>query len=384
MAKKNLGSHAWEAGGQWSWKLSGLPDFEPGGISYLDAIWLDVNITDLDNAGGDTTSIDIYNAICQAITIDDGTEPWGPSNLLGEHLAESRYLASRRVIPFQGNANGDRTVTAGTNATRRFAIVYDYRAYGGELGDATPLCKAMKNGQVSVNFGDLPTNTTSLTCTITCYALTHGEPTVRAVPRILTSKMQLPGMTFDVTQSGIYLQAFLRNSGDFVAADITKVLADVNGVPLLGNIDPFGFDTLDSFGVANPLVSSSLVQNHFCEVIGGTEPRALEMLSFAPGQNWSARPMGTGLHVELTGAEDYANLQLITTYARFMDAAFAGRQFTAAGAPDSIVDALASGAADVAKAKTKNGRPLRDPKMAGYISMELTDEAALRRIGVSF
>lgn len=384
MGKKNLGSRDWSASGSYNFKLTGLPEFEPGGISYLDAIWLDVNCTDIDNAGGTVASVDLYNSIASAITITDGSEPWGPSNLTGQQVVESRFLARRTNLMFQGNANGDRDVGAGSNGTRRFAIVYDFRAYGGDDGDATPLCKAMKNGEVQLTFGALPTNATNLVATITCYALTHGEPTVRAVPRILTQRMPLAALTFDISASGIFLQCFAENAGDWVATDVTKVLSDVGGIPLTGNTDPFGFDSLEVYGSANPLVTASLVQNTFCEPIGGTDPRAMELLSFGPKENWSRRPMGTGLHFELTGSETAGNITVVTTHARFMDPTAAARQMIAAGAPEDIAEKIAKNAGDVVKAKTKNGRPLKDPRMAGYVSLELVDADALRKIGLSF
>lgn len=382
MGKKLLGSEPWAANGSESFKLSGLPDFEPGGISYLDQIWVDVNITDIDNAGGDCEAIDIYNSICQSMTMTDGTEPWGPVNLSGELLAESRYLARRTVIPFQGNANGDRTVATGSNGTRRFAIVYDFRAYGGDDGDATPLCKTLKNGSVEINFGALPTEATSLTATLNVYAVTHGEPTVRAVPRIQTVRQPLASFTFDILQSGIFLQTFIRKNADLAAAEIAKVLSDVGGIPLTMNSDPFGCNTNEAFGSANPLVTASLVQNHFCEPVGGTQPRAMELLSFGPKENWSRRPQGTGLHFELTGTGTPSDFTVVSTYARFMDATFAGMQLVKAGAPVDIVKKIEDGAADVVKNKTKNGRPLSDSRMQGFVSVELIDPTALRAIGL--
>lgn len=384
MGKKLLRAVSYAASGAESVPLAGLPDFEPGGISYLDALWIDVNITDLDNGGGDTTSIDIYNALCASLTITDGTEPWGPSNVTGEILAESRYLAKRTLIPFQGNANGDQTVTAGTNATRRFAIVYDFRAYGGDPADFTPLCKALRNGEARIVFGALPTNTTSLTATLTFYAITHGEPEVRAVPRILTFASVIPSLTYDVGADGIFCQHFLRNAADWVATDVTAAVVSVGGVPWMGNVSPFGCDTTEVQGAANPLVAAALVQNHFSEPIGGTEPRALELLSFQPGAKLSRRPMGNGLHVELTGGETAGNITQVTTYARFLGPDGAARQFVAAGASDDVAQKLADGASGVAATKTKDGRPIRQPRLMGFLPVQLTDPSELGRIGLKF
>src|SRR4051794_35272891 len=108
MARVRLGSGAYVAGSPLApIPLTSLPIKEPGGISYLARIVVDVNITSVTTgAGGACAPIEFHNLIAQ-LTVNDGTSPWGPDRLSGEYLAAHDYLMGGMPVPYTTDANGD-------------------------------------------------------------------------------------------------------------------------------------------------------------------------------------------------------------------------------------------------------------------------------------
>jgi hypothetical protein len=343
--------------GTLSYPLAGLPDVCQGGIAFLDKFRLDVNISDFDNAGGDSTSDLLWDMF--TVTMSDGTEPWGPVELRGTLIEQSRYLATGMTIPYQGNTNGDATVSAGTNATRRFSIEYDLSAYGGTLGDYSPANVVLKNGNVKISLAN-PTNATNIVQSVSLVCIGHGEETARAVPRIQTTQLQLPSLTYNIEQAGAFLQHWLQNAATFVAADISKAQVKVGGLPVLADVEPFGAIT-DLANLNGGATATAKTQNTFMDVIGGSFPRGLPLFG-SPRRKLSGLPIGRGINVNLTGSESAANLVAATTHARYMDITEANRQFALQGAPP------AADYGDV-NVRTADGGGI-SPRLQGYVSVK--------------
>ena len=340
-----------------SYPLAGLPDVCQGGIAFCDKIRLVTDITDFDNAGGDSTSDLLWDMF--TVTMSDGTESWGPTELRGTLIEQSRYLATGLTIPYQGNTNGDATVSAGTNATRRFCVEYDLSSFGGIKGDYSPANVVLKNGSVKVTLTN-PTNATNIVQSVSLYALGHGEEVARAVPRIQTTQMILPSLTYNIDQAGAFLQHFLQNAATFVAADITVAQVKVGGLPVLADVNPFALvsDLYDLNGGSN---ATAKTQNTFMDVIGGSFPRGLPLFG-GPGRKLSLLPIGRGIQVNLTGGETASNLTAVTTHVRYMDTQEANRQFALQGAPP------VTGPDDVS-VRTADGGGVSS-RLQGYISMK--------------
>ena len=343
--------------GTLNYPLAGLPDVCQGGIAFLDKIRLDANISDFDNAGGDSAS-DLLRDMF-TVTLSDGTEPWGPVELRGVLIEQSRYLATGETIPYQGHTSGDLTVSAGTNATRRFCVEYDFSAYGGIAGDYSPACVVLKNGSVKVSLTN-PTNATNVVQEVTLTAIGHGEEVARAVPRIQTTQMTLSSLQYNIEQAGAFLQHFLQNAATFVAADVTRAQVKVGGLPVLADVDPFGCLT-DLRNLNGGAATTAKTQNTFMDVIGGGYPRGLPLFG-APRRKLSGLPIGRGINVNLTGGETASNLVAITTHVRFMSPEEMNRQFALQGASP------AGGAGDVS-VRTADGGGI-SPRLQGYVSIK--------------
>jgi len=343
--------------GTLSYPLAGLPDVCQGGIAFTDKFRVLADITDLDNAGGDVTSDTLYDMF--TVTLSDGTEPWGPVELRGTLIEQSRYLATGETIPYQGNTGGDATVSAGTNATRRFCVEYDFSAYGGQPGDYSPANVVLKNGNVKLTLTN-PTNATNIVQSVSLVAFGHGEEVARAVPRIQTTAMILPSLTYNVDQAGAFLQHFLQNLATFVAADVTLAQVKVGGLPVLADINPFA-NIVDLRNLNGGSNATAKTQNTFMDVIGGSFPRGLPLFG-APRKKLSGLPIGRGINVNLTGGETPSNLIATTTHVRFMDATEMNRQFALQGA----APAAAEGDVNV---RTLDGGNI-SRRLQGYVSIK--------------
>lgn len=343
--------------GTLSYPLTGLPDVCQGGIAFLDKIRLVTIITDFDNAGGDSTSDLLWDMF--TVTMSDGTEPWGPVELRGTLIEQSRYLATGETIPYQGNTGGDATVSAGTNATRAFCVEYDLSAYGGVSGDYSPANVVLKNGSVKVTLTN-PTNATNIVQSVSLYAIGHGEEVARAVPRIQTTQMVLPSMTYNIDQAGAFLQHLLQNAATFVAADVSVAQVKVGGLPVLADVDPFHLVS-DLRNLNGGSTATAKTQNTFMDIIGGSFPRGLALFG-APKRKLSGLPIGRGINVNLTGTETASNMTALTTHVRFMDATEMNRQFALQGAEP------ASGVDDVS-VKTADGGGISS-RLQGYVSIK--------------
>lgn len=329
-ARVSLGGVSYAAGSPDQVYLRGLPTAGPNGYNaFLTGIEIEVDVTDLDNAGGSVTSQELHNLA--TITMDDGQEPWGPSAIPGERLAQADYFATGESIPYSAVSTGDSDSTAGSNRTRFFRHVYSFEAFGpkDDPFHFCPPCNALKGGSVKFSFSALPTNATSITATYTVYAHIIYRRAQQAVPRLKTVQQAFVGTGMELTVSGILVQFVARSSSDIVKGDFTALRLYADGFPLITGMNPVAARPRKFNQSAK--VTSAEVQNTFADPIGGNFPRAALVYPTEERPALGDLPVADTYKVEFEGALTVANWTALVTYAPPISDEQATRQLAGCG-----------------------------------------------------
>jgi hypothetical protein len=339
--------------GKQTWKLDDIPDRDSAGIHYIDRVEFNVAISALTQGGGGAASPLAQHNILGQITMNanDG-KAWGPNNVNAQTVDESRYLATGKPLPFARDINGDANVAAGAGpVTRAFRVVFDFDAYG-RPGTYTPPASYFKNGSITSVLA-VPANNTTLTGTIQVVVYTHGEPKLRAVPRIELTANNLNSKDFTWQGSGVLLQAFLESSADVVAADITNLtMKGSGGFEIMSQVDILASRS-ESY-VHNPEVAASNLLRHFCDPVGGTTPRAVPVFPATPTyEGIQSLPSSDKYTSKLVGAPTITNYAACTVVAAPMSTEEGNKQLIAQGADR---DAIASTMHDVPGGVVHNDR----------------------------
>lgn len=369
---QELGSHAWTAGQPLpAVELLRIPSEFEGEEVYVAGIYADVNITDIDNAGGTVANADLHNIVDQ-FTVYDGKKAWGPEQLTGMMLAHLFYKWTGQAIPYQTDANGDADVSAGSNGTRRWIFAYRYDRIGLKPSDFAPHANAIRKGHILVKASALPTNATALTATITYTAHLFTTKEKRAVPRIVTTQNQFNSLDMVQPFAGKLADLSLMNAGDWVRADLTKLEVFLDhGKPVEASIVD-----LNLTGGENPTVTSARLQRHFSETIGGTDPRFISIAPFAPqgGRRVPVSEMleSSSYRIKITGTETATNIYALVTLIERMDPTTVVDRLAGCGCNKAeIAEKAAGGLSKLGYYKTASKMPLRDQKLFGYLPFKL-------------
>lgn len=369
---QELGSHAWTAGQPLTAiELLRIPEKYEGEEVYVAGIYADLNITDIDNAGGSVTNPELH-AIVDQFTVYDGKKAWGPEQLDGLALAHLYYKWTGQAIPFQTDSNGDSDVGAGSNGTRRWVFAYRYDRLGAKPSDFAPHSTSIRKGHILVRASALPTNATALTATITYTAHLFTSKEKRAVPRVVSQRNQFNSLDMVQPFAGKLADLSLQNAGDWVRADATKVeLFTDEGAPIEASIQD-----LNLTGSDNPTITSARQQRHFSETIGGTDPRFFSLIPFNPagGRRVPVSEMleSSSYRIKITGTETATNVYALATLIERMDPLTIVDRLAKCGCDRGAIASKAqSGLSAIGYYKTASKMPLREESLFGYLPFKL-------------
>lgn len=369
---QELGSHSWTPGQPLTAvELLRIPSEYEGEQVYVAGIYADVNLTDIDNAGGTVANIDLHNIVDQ-FTVYDGKKAWGPNQLSGAMLAHLYYKWVGQPIPYQSDSSGDSAVSAGSNATRRWVFAYRYDKLGLKPSDLAPHASMVRKGHILVRASALPTNATNIVGTITYTAHLFTSKEKRAVPRIETTASQFNSLDMVQPFAGKLADLSLYNTGSWLRADATKIeLLTDHGSPIEASVQD-----LNIVGSENPEVTTARIQRHFSDTIGGTTPRFFSLVPFAPtnGRRVQISEMleSSSYRVKITGSETATNIYAISTLIERMDPTSVVDRLAGCGCNKAaIAEAASGGLSRIGYYKTASKMPLQDPALFGYLPFKL-------------
>lgn len=334
-------------------------------------------------AGGDTLPVELHGM--RSVELTDG-DPWGPQKVRGDDLAALDFLHSGEVIPYQ-DGNGDATIAASqADAVRTISTFYDFGNFGARDDDFAPAYAAFNaQGSVIIHGEANPTNVSSTNTT----ASTHrprleliAKPEIVAVPRVITKAVKVTGEDQEINFRGKLVSVMVRNNADEIAADLTKLTLDANGFQLSNGIDP-NMKSVRGLNYANTEVTTARLQRHFCETVGGTEPRYTRLWPWRKGMPVSYMPEGP-LVAKLEGSETMTNYTVILTYIQPLTREEILKQCEAIGVDRGELEAkiASKGFDEVFRQKSASKVDVSRSSMLGYGPMKLIDEDLVRAYGL--
>lgn len=377
-------------------ELSRIPATENGEPVYVREIFADILHTEIDlGAGGQAvTPVQLHNQVA-AFTVSDGKKPWGPDKLTGSQLAAFYKIMTGENIPFQGGSSneGDANIAdTEVNEVRRIAVRYPYWALGGEEGDACPPAVALRKGHLHVRWAGFPTNMTKDLATVKYYAEIYTENELCAAPRVRTFADTIPTKKSILAFAGTLRSLILENSADWADADISRFDLKSDRGHLLENVAPLHTNFVPNW--INPEITSARMQRHFCEPLGGTDPRFVQVFPFnRAGKPYqiSKLPTSSSYKVEITGTEDPANIQVIPTLFDVMEDKDVLNQLAPAGCNaayrQALEEAVKAGGLDaIGTYKTGSKVALHPGRsdLKGLLKFKLRDERLARLGGLQF
>lgn len=350
-----------------------IPEEIEGETVYVGGIYADVNYTDID-ASGNVLPLALHQTISE-FTINDGKNAWGPDHLDGSQLAALHFLWTGLPIPYQTDANGDATVASGSDATRRFITGYNYAALGLKPTDFSPPATAIRKGNILTRMSGLPTNMTGGAGTITYTAHVFTAAEKRAVPRVTSAFVPLNSLDMVQPFSGKLASLVLsQNTSDWTRAMMTFLRLHLDNGELL-EYSPADYNIPATS--QNPEVTAARLQRHFCETIGGTEPRFISVFPFRPGRRVAIGDMAdsSSYRLEIDGTLTPSQGNAIYTMVERLEPSKVVKQLSGCGCNEAPLRALAAGGlSKIGYYKTASKMPLQDPTMVGYLPFKLDPE----------